>query len=40
MSQEALGLIETHGLVVAIEAADAMAKAGYRKDFINVKMKN
>jgi microcompartment protein CcmL/EutN len=34
MSQEALGLIETHGLVVAIEAADAMAKAA------NMKMKD
>lgn len=37
MSQEALGLIETKGLVGAIEAADAMAKAanvvitGYEK---------
>jgi ethanolamine utilization protein EutM len=37
MSQEALGLIETRGLVPAIEAADAMAKsanivlAGYEK---------
>ena len=27
MSQEALGLIETRGLVAAIEAADAMCKA-------------
>ena len=37
MSQEALGLVETRGLVGAIEAADAMAKAanvslvGYEK---------
>ena len=37
MSQEALGLIETRGLVPAIEAADAMAKSanivlvGYEK---------
>ncbi|MGX8700712.1 BMC domain-containing protein [Caproiciproducens sp.] len=37
MTQEALGLIETRGLVGAIEAADAMAKAanvvltGYEK---------
>ncbi|TEB05418.1 Propanediol utilization protein PduA [Pelotomaculum schinkii] len=37
MSQEALGMIETRGLVGAIEAADAMAKAanvtltGYEK---------
>ncbi|WP_406678349.1 ethanolamine utilization microcompartment protein EutM [Moorella sp. ACPs] len=37
MSQEALGMIETRGLVAAIEAADAMAKAanvslvGYEK---------
>jgi ethanolamine utilization protein EutM len=37
MAQEALGLVETHGLVAAIEAADAMAKAanvslvGYEK---------
>ena len=27
MAQEALGMIETRGLVAAIEAADAMAKA-------------
>jgi microcompartment protein CcmL/EutN len=27
MSQEALGLIETRGLVAAVEAADAMCKA-------------
>ncbi|MBQ8164909.1 MAG: propanediol utilization microcompartment protein PduA [Clostridia bacterium] len=27
MSQEALGMIETRGLVAAIEAADAMVKA-------------
>ena len=27
MAQEALGMIETSGLVAAIEAADAMAKA-------------
>lgn len=27
MSQEALGMIETRGLVAAIEAADAMCKA-------------
>lgn len=37
MSQEALGMIETRGLIGAIEAADAMAKAanvtltGYEK---------
>jgi ethanolamine utilization protein EutM len=37
MAQEALGLVETRGLVGAIEAADAMAKAanvvlvGYEK---------
>jgi len=37
MSQEALGMVETRGLVGAIEAADAMAKAanvsliGYEK---------
>lgn len=37
MAQEALGLIETHGLVGAVEAADAMVKAanvglvGYEK---------
>ena len=37
MSQEALGLIETHGLTAAVEAADAMVKAanvvltGYEK---------
>lgn len=37
MSQEALGMIETRGLVAAIESADAMAKAanvalvGYEK---------
>jgi microcompartment protein CcmL/EutN len=28
--QQALGLIETHGLVGAIEAADAMVKAAGR----------
>ena len=28
MAQEALGMIETRGLVAAIEAADAMVKAG------------
>ena len=27
MSQEALGMVETRGLVAAIEAADAMCKA-------------
>jgi len=37
MTQEALGMIETKGLIAAIEAADAMAKAanveltGYEK---------
>ena len=34
MSQEALGLIETRGLVAAIESADAMVKAA------NVKLEN
>ena len=29
MAQEALGMVETRGLVAAIEAADAMVKAAY-----------
>lgn len=31
MAQEALGMVETRGLVAAIEAADAMLKAGERR---------
>ena len=35
MAQEALGMIETRGLVAAIEAADAMVKAAAQKGWID-----
>ena len=35
MAQEALGMIETRGLVAAIEAADAMVKAAAANGWID-----
>ena len=35
MAQEALGMIETRGLVTAIEAADAMVKAAAANGWID-----